>query len=52
MSAELKENIQNLIHYYSHHTVEKMVKTHPGFVVEDFTKLLSELEKELEDNGL
>ena len=44
MSDQLKENIQNLIHYYNHHGIEQMVKTHPSFVVEDFTKLLKELE--------
>ena len=47
MSNELQENIINLIHYYNHHTVEAMIQTHPSFVEEDFTKLLSELEKEM-----
>jgi hypothetical protein len=47
MSNELKENIQNLIHYYKHHKVDKMIETHPSFVCDDFTKLLKELEKEL-----
>lgn len=47
MSDQLKENIQNLIHYYDHHGIEQMVKTHPSFVTEDFGKLLKELEKEI-----
>lgn len=47
MSNELKENVINLIHYYNHHKVSEMIKTHPGFVEDDFTKLLAELEKEV-----
>lgn len=50
MNAQLKDNIINLISYYRQHKVENMVKTHPSFVVDDFTKLLSELEKELEND--
>lgn len=47
MSNELKEHIEQLISYYNYHTIEKMVKTRPAFVVDDFTKLLESLEKEL-----
>lgn len=48
MSEELKELAQQLISYYGHHGIEKMIKARPGFVEEDFTKLLTALEKELE----
>lgn len=47
MSEQLKENIQNLISYYGYHGIESMIETHPGFVAEDFGKLLVELEKEV-----
>lgn len=47
MSDELTEKIKDLVHYYNHHTVEKMVEKHPGFVAEDFSKLLEMLDKEV-----
>lgn len=48
MSAELKENILNLISYYNYHGIDKMRETHLGFIADDFKKLLAELEKEME----
>lgn len=48
MSEELKQQIIDLGHYYRHHKLTKMVKTHPSFVAEDFAKLLAKLHKELE----
>ena len=47
MSTELKENIIDLIHYYNHHKVGKMIESHPSFVEHDFIELLARLEKEL-----
>lgn len=50
MNNQLKDNIINLISYYNQHKVDQMIKTHPSFVVDDFTKLLSELEKGLDND--
>ncbi len=47
MGDELKESVQDMIHYYNQHTVEGLAKTNLGFVVDDFTRLLSELDKQL-----
>jgi hypothetical protein len=47
MSAELREHIQSLISYYDYHKADRLVETHPGFVVEDLTELLKRLELEL-----
>lgn len=47
MSDELKERIENLISYYDHHTIEAILKSKPGFLVDDFRHLLKALEKEL-----
>ena len=47
MTATTLETIQNMISYYSHHTVQAIQESHPGFVTDDFTKLLGLLEKEL-----
>lgn len=44
------EAIENFISYYHAHGVEKMIYKAPGFVNEDFTKLLGILEKALEEN--
>lgn len=48
MSPELKELAQRLISYYNYHTVEAIIAKHSGFVVDDFTKLLAALEKEID----
>jgi hypothetical protein len=48
MSDELKDNIRGLINYYEHHGVGQMIETHPGFVADDFSKLLEDLGKELD----
>lgn len=48
ISEELKQQITDLGHYYSHHKIAKMVKSHPSFVADDFAKLLAKLHKELE----
>lgn len=48
MSDELKENIQNLASYYKQHKIDSMIKTHPGFVAQDFSKLLAKLLIEIE----
>lgn len=48
MSNELKERIENLISYYSHHGIENMIEKKPGFVADDFKYLLAALEKEME----
>lgn len=47
MSDELKELIEQQISYYNHHTIEAILEKHPGFVVDDYKKLLSLLEKEI-----
>lgn len=51
MSAELKERIENLISYYRAHSMEAFVKGDEerlkNFVTDDFTHLLTALEKEL-----
>lgn len=52
MSDELKERIENLISYYRQHQMTEMVKEEGrlrNFVTDDFSHLLKELEKELED---
>lgn len=48
MSEELKEKIQQLTSYYRQHGISKMIETKPGFVAEDFSKLLADLEIEME----
>ena len=50
MSDELKQQIIDLGHYYRQHKIAKMIKTHPGFVADDFAKLLAKLHKEIEDS--
>lgn len=50
MTTTLQDNIRGLISYYNHHKVEEMIKKHPSFVAEDFTRLLAELEKLIEAN--
>jgi hypothetical protein len=47
MSNELKELIEQQTSYYNHHTVEAILEKHPQFVVDDYKKLLTALEKEL-----
>ena len=47
MTTELKDNIQQLISYYNHINMEDLNKRKPGFVTDDFTKLLARLDKEL-----
>ena len=42
------EIFENMISYYHVHTVEKIQEKHPGFVVDDFEKVLAILEKVLE----
>lgn len=49
MSKDTKEEIKNLISYYNYHKVEKMIVKRPGFVVDDFKKLLAIMEAELEN---
>jgi hypothetical protein len=53
MNPETKEAIDNMISYYRAHSIEKFVKGDEerlqNFVIEDFTKLLALLEKELEN---
>lgn len=49
MSQELKELIEQQVSYYRHHGVGAMIERKPGFVEEDFTKLLKMLEEELEN---
>lgn len=52
MSDELKERVENLISYYRAHSMEKFVKGDEerlqNFVIDDFSHLLTALEKELE----
>lgn len=47
MNNELKEKIEQLVSYYKHHDMYKMIDDDNlrGFVVDDFTNLLKELEK-------
>lgn len=47
MTTELKELAEQQISYYRQHGVGAMIVKRPGFVEEDFTKLLDLLEKEL-----
>ena len=51
MPAATKEAITQLISYYNHHSIEQFVKGDDerlqNFVIEDFTKLLKLLEKEV-----
>lgn len=53
MGADTKEAIEQLISYYKAHSMEKFVKGDDerlqNFVIDDFTKLLALLEKELEN---
>ena len=37
------EKIESLIRYYEIHGVERLLKKHPGFVIDDFTELLAAL---------
>lgn len=51
MSDELKEMTENLISYYHTHSMENFVKGKDerlqNFVIDDFTKLLTALEKDI-----
>ena len=51
MSNELKEQIENLISYYKNQSMEDIVAGDDerlrNFIADDFTKLLTALEKEL-----
>jgi len=47
LSDTLKERIAQLISYYHYHGIEDMIKKHPGFVADDFGKLLADLEQEI-----
>lgn len=51
MSNELKEQIEQLVSYYKVHSMENLVKDNDErflhFIVDDFTNLLTALEKEL-----
>lgn len=47
MTKEKIEAIQALIYYYDHHKVSKLIETRPGFVVDDFSKLLDLLRTEV-----
>lgn len=40
ISPEALETIENMILYYDIHTVEGLNEKHPGFVEDDFNKLL------------
>ena len=48
MSNETTELIQKTISYYDNHGIEKILDSHPGFVVDDFRNLLKALKKEYE----
>lgn len=52
MSNELKELIEQQISYYRQHSIQEFVHGSDqrlrNFVVDDYTKLLAELEKELQ----
>jgi hypothetical protein len=49
MNNELKEKIEQLVSYYNYHSMNDFVNGTDdrlrGFVVDDFTNLLKELEK-------
>ena len=49
LTNEDAEILENMISYYRVHTIEKIQEKHPGFVVDDFEKVLSILEKVLEN---
>lgn len=44
ITPEELEIIEDAICYYNHHTVEEITNNYPGFVIEDFTKILKALE--------
>jgi len=48
ITHEDAEILENMISYYHVHTVEKIQEKYPGFVSEDFEKVLAILEKALE----
>lgn len=48
ITPENTETLENMISYYRVHTVEKIQEKYPGFVTEDFEKVLAILEKVLE----
>lgn len=48
LTHEDAEILENMVSYYQAHTVEKIQEKHPGFVVDDFEKVLRILEKVLE----
>lgn len=48
LTHEDAEILENMTCYYHVHTVEKMQEKYPGFVTEDFEKVLTILEKVLE----
>lgn len=48
LTHEDAELLANMVSYYRVHTVEKIQEKHPGFVVDDFEKVLAILNKALE----
>lgn len=41
ITPEDLETIENMIFYYDYHGVENVNKKHPGFVEDDFSKILA-----------
>lgn len=41
ISPEDLETIENMIFYYDHHGVENINEKHPGWLEDDFSKLLA-----------
>lgn len=45
IDTETVDYLKNTISYYEHHKVDKLVESHKGFVVDDFTNLLDKLKE-------
>ena len=45
ITADQLENIEQLVSYYHRFNVEDIQEKHPGFIVEDFWKLLKIVEE-------
>lgn len=44
ITSEELDTIENTLCYYSHHTPEEIAEKYPGFLIEDFKKILDALE--------
>lgn len=50
LTSEEAEKLESFVYYYANHGVEHIQETHPGFLVDDATEILTILARALELN--